>query len=37
MLLFLSSWNDSLWPAIVINSADLRKLPVSVALTGLKG
>jgi multiple sugar transport system permease protein len=37
MLLFLSSWNDFLWPVIVINSADLRTLPVGIALTGLKG
>jgi ABC-type glycerol-3-phosphate transport system permease component len=32
MLLFLSSWNDFLWPVIVINSADLRTLPVGIAL-----
>jgi ABC-type glycerol-3-phosphate transport system permease component len=32
MILFLSSWNDFLWPVIVINSADLRTLPVGIAL-----
>jgi ABC-type glycerol-3-phosphate transport system permease component len=32
MLLFLSSWNDFLWPVIVINSADLRTIPVAIAL-----
>jgi ABC-type glycerol-3-phosphate transport system permease component len=32
MLLFLSSWNDFLWPVIVINSANLRTLPVGIAL-----
>jgi ABC-type glycerol-3-phosphate transport system permease component len=32
MILFLGSWNDFLWPVIVINSADLRTLPVGMAL-----
>ena len=32
MLLFLGSWNDFLWPVIVINSANLRTLPVGIAL-----
>lgn len=32
MLLFLSSWNDFLWPVIVINSERMRTLPVGVAL-----
>jgi len=32
MLLFLGSWNDFLWPVIVINSTDLRTLPVGIAL-----
>lgn len=32
MLLFLSSWNDFLWPVIVINSQRLRTLPVGIAL-----
>ncbi len=32
MLLFLSSWNDFLWPVIVINSQGLRTLPVGIAL-----
>jgi ABC-type glycerol-3-phosphate transport system permease component len=32
MLLFLSSWNDFLWPVIVINSSNLRTLPVGIAL-----
>lgn len=32
MLLFLSSWNDFLWPVIVINSVSLRTLPVGIAL-----
>jgi len=32
MLLFLSSWNDFLWPVIVINSQGLRTLPVALAL-----
>jgi ABC-type glycerol-3-phosphate transport system permease component len=37
MSLFLGSWNDFLWPVIVINSQELRTLPVGIALTGLKG
>jgi multiple sugar transport system permease protein len=32
MLLFLSSWNDFLWPVIVINSEHLRTIPVGIAL-----
>lgn len=32
MLLFLGSWNDFLWPVIVINSAELRTIPVGIAL-----
>ncbi len=32
MILFLGSWNDFLWPVIIINSADLRTLPVGIAL-----
>jgi ABC-type glycerol-3-phosphate transport system permease component len=32
MILFLGLWNDFLWPVIVINSADLRTLPVGMAL-----
>ena len=32
MILFLGSWNDFLWPVIVINSPGLRTLPVGIAL-----
>ena len=32
MILFLGSWNDFLWPVIIINSANLRTLPVAIAL-----
>jgi multiple sugar transport system permease protein len=32
MLLFLSSWNDFLWPVIIINSQGLRTIPVAIAL-----
>jgi len=32
MILFLGSWNDFLWPVIVVNSADLRTIPVAMAL-----
>lgn len=32
MILFLNSWNDFLWPVIVINSVKLRTLPVGIAL-----
>ena len=32
MILFLNSWNDFLWPVIVINSENLRTLPVGIAL-----
>jgi ABC-type glycerol-3-phosphate transport system permease component len=32
MILFLDSWNDFLWPVIVINSPHMRTLPVGIAL-----
>jgi len=32
LLLFLGSWNDFLWPEIIINSERLRTLPVGIAL-----
>ena len=32
LILFLGSWNDFLWPVIIINSSDLRTLPVGIAL-----
>jgi len=32
MILFLGSWNDFLWPVIVVNSQGLRTLPVGIAL-----
>jgi ABC-type glycerol-3-phosphate transport system permease component len=32
MILFLECWNDFLWPVIVINSPDLRTIPVGIAL-----
>jgi len=32
MILFLGSWNDFLWPVIIINSQELRTLPVGIAL-----
>ncbi len=32
MILFLGSWNDFLWPVIVINSQSLRTIPVGIAL-----
>jgi ABC-type glycerol-3-phosphate transport system permease component len=32
MILFLGSWNDFLWPVIIINSSNLRTLPVGIAL-----
>ncbi|MGH7406450.1 MAG: carbohydrate ABC transporter permease, partial [Candidatus Methylomirabilales bacterium] len=32
MILFLNSWNDFLWPVIVINSENLRTIPVGIAL-----
>ena len=32
MILFLGSWNDFLWPVIIINSGNLRTLPVGIAL-----
>jgi ABC-type glycerol-3-phosphate transport system permease component len=32
MILFLNSWNDFLWPVIIINSEHLRTIPVGIAL-----
>ena len=32
MILFLGSWNDFLWPVIIINSENLRTIPVGIAL-----
>ncbi len=32
LILFLSSWNDFLWPVIVINSETMRTLPLGIAL-----
>jgi ABC-type glycerol-3-phosphate transport system permease component len=32
MILFLNSWNDFLWPVIIINSEALRTVPVALAL-----
>jgi multiple sugar transport system permease protein len=32
MILFLDSWNDFLWPVIVVNSPQMRTLPVGIAL-----
>lgn len=32
MILFLNSWNDFLWPVIIINSENLRTIPVGIAL-----
>jgi ABC-type glycerol-3-phosphate transport system permease component len=32
MILFLNSWNDFLWPVIIINSESLRTIPVGIAL-----
>ncbi len=31
LILFIDSWNDFLWPVIVINSKNLRTLPVGIA------
>ena len=31
LILFIDSWNDFLWPVIVINSERLRILPVGIA------
>ncbi|HUV07251.1 MAG TPA: carbohydrate ABC transporter permease [Spirochaetia bacterium] len=31
LILFIDSWNDFLWPVIVINSKDLRTIPVGIA------
>ncbi len=32
MILFLECWNDFLWPVIVINSPNMRTIPVGLAL-----
>lgn len=32
LILFLGSWNDFLWPLIVINSPDLRTVPLGLSL-----
>ena len=32
MILFLNSRNDFLWPVIVVNSVQLRTIPVGIAL-----
>jgi multiple sugar transport system permease protein len=32
MILFLNSWNDFLWPVIIINSEALRTVPMALAL-----
>jgi ABC-type glycerol-3-phosphate transport system permease component len=32
MILFLNSWNDFLWPVIIINSEPLKTIPVALAL-----
>lgn len=32
LILFLGSWNDFLWPLIVINSPDLRTIPLGLSL-----
>ena len=32
LILFLGSWNDFLWPLIVINSQDLRTIPLGLSL-----
>lgn len=32
LILFLGSWNDFLWPLIVINSQELRTIPVGLSL-----
>jgi multiple sugar transport system permease protein len=32
LILFLNSWNDFLWPVIIINSEELRTIPVALAL-----
>ena len=31
LILFIESWNDFLWPVIIINSENLRTIPVGVA------
>jgi len=31
LILFIDSWNDFLWPVIIINSKELRTIPVGVA------
>jgi len=32
MILFLECWNDFLWPVIIINSPNMRTIPVGLAL-----
>ena len=32
LILFLGSWNDFLWPLIVINSPELRTVPLGLSL-----
>lgn len=32
LILFLSSWNDFLWPVVVINSEKMRTIPIGIAL-----
>ncbi len=31
LILFIDSWNDFLWPVIIINSKNLRTIPVGIA------
>ena len=31
LILFIDSWNDFLWPVIIINSQRLRTIPVGIA------
>jgi multiple sugar transport system permease protein/sn-glycerol 3-phosphate transport system permease protein len=32
LILFLNSWNDFLWPVVVINSEIMRTIPIGIAL-----
>jgi ABC-type glycerol-3-phosphate transport system permease component len=32
LILFLSSWNDFLWPVVVISSEKMRTIPIGIAL-----
>jgi ABC-type glycerol-3-phosphate transport system permease component len=32
LILFINSWNDFLWPIIVINSVNLRTIPIGLSL-----